>query len=398
MKVLDTDFARNFIRLCNDGFVKGWHEANGGNVSYRLTREEVADVKSNFNAKQWVHLDVALPDLAGECFLITASGSMFRSITHEPKRMLGVIEIDLTGTSWRECWGFKDGGAPTSELVLHLLAHQARKVATDLENRVIYHAHPENIIALTCVLPPQASGYFRLLSSHLTEMHIVFPQGIGVVPWHLPGSSELALSVADCMKVDSVVLVPQHGVFVSGNSLDEAFGRLETLEKASSIVLKTRAAGGPNIQPHPVEPVVRLDEESSMQASILPCDSQQQAVNGGAAQASSSPENVSQTQPLIPKIETNMPELSVDEVLQNFPGAIEGAGFTPMPQVVSVEEQANVAYAEQPIAAEGVVMQGYQAPTGYGQAPYQGQAANAQELQAQPEYHFYPKGIAQQAQ
>ena len=31
MKVLDTGFAREFIRLCNDGWQFGWHESNGGN-------------------------------------------------------------------------------------------------------------------------------------------------------------------------------------------------------------------------------------------------------------------------------------------------------------------------------------------------------------------------------
>ena len=40
MKVLETEFAKGFIRLADDGFRQGWHERNGGNLSYRLTREE----------------------------------------------------------------------------------------------------------------------------------------------------------------------------------------------------------------------------------------------------------------------------------------------------------------------------------------------------------------------
>lgn len=41
MKVLDTKFVRGFIKMAEDGFQQGWHERNGGNLSYRLKEEEV---------------------------------------------------------------------------------------------------------------------------------------------------------------------------------------------------------------------------------------------------------------------------------------------------------------------------------------------------------------------
>ena len=27
---------KGFIRMCNDGWLQGWHERNGGNLTYRL--------------------------------------------------------------------------------------------------------------------------------------------------------------------------------------------------------------------------------------------------------------------------------------------------------------------------------------------------------------------------
>ena len=36
MKVLDAEFVKGFIRLCDDGFHQNWHERNGGNLSYRI--------------------------------------------------------------------------------------------------------------------------------------------------------------------------------------------------------------------------------------------------------------------------------------------------------------------------------------------------------------------------
>ena len=41
MKVLDAEFVQGFIRMANDGWEQGWHERNGGNLSYRIRPEEV---------------------------------------------------------------------------------------------------------------------------------------------------------------------------------------------------------------------------------------------------------------------------------------------------------------------------------------------------------------------
>ncbi len=44
MKVLDTKFMQGFIKMADDGFHLGWHERNGGNLSYRMTTHEVESV------------------------------------------------------------------------------------------------------------------------------------------------------------------------------------------------------------------------------------------------------------------------------------------------------------------------------------------------------------------
>lgn len=51
MKFLDAEFVKGFIRMANDGWEQGWHERNGGNLSYRVKPEEVESVKENFAAK-----------------------------------------------------------------------------------------------------------------------------------------------------------------------------------------------------------------------------------------------------------------------------------------------------------------------------------------------------------
>ena len=35
MRVLDAEFVKDFMRMAGDGWDQGWHERNGGNLSYR---------------------------------------------------------------------------------------------------------------------------------------------------------------------------------------------------------------------------------------------------------------------------------------------------------------------------------------------------------------------------
>ena len=59
MKVLDSEFAKDFIKLADDGWKHGFHERNGGNLSYRIKPEEVDEVKedlANNGAAKVIHV------------------------------------------------------------------------------------------------------------------------------------------------------------------------------------------------------------------------------------------------------------------------------------------------------------------------------------------------------
>ena len=53
MRFLDAEFVQGFIRMADDGWKQGWHERNGGNLSYRVKEEEVKSVKENFGQGEW---------------------------------------------------------------------------------------------------------------------------------------------------------------------------------------------------------------------------------------------------------------------------------------------------------------------------------------------------------
>ena len=45
MKVLEAKFVQGFMRMADDGWNQGWHERNGGNLTYRIKKEEVQSVR-----------------------------------------------------------------------------------------------------------------------------------------------------------------------------------------------------------------------------------------------------------------------------------------------------------------------------------------------------------------
>lgn len=94
------------------------------------------------------------------------------------------------------------------------------------------------MIAVSSVLPVDARAYSRALWKVMTECVVIFPEGVGVLPWMMPGGSDIAVATSELMNDYQSVVWSQHGIFCAGNTLDDAFGLLHTIEKASEIYLK----------------------------------------------------------------------------------------------------------------------------------------------------------------
>ena len=239
MNILEQEFIKGFIRMCSDGFRQGWHERNGGNLTYRMKDEEVKCVQSVFSYQRaWEDIGTEVPELANEYFLVTGSGKYFRNVELDPKANIGIVEIDETGTKYHVVWGLIDGAVPTSELPTHLMNHAIKKMVTDNQHRVIYHCHTTNVIALTFVLPLKDEIFTRELWEMATECPVVFPAGIGVVSWMVPGGREIAVATSALMKDYDVAIWAHHGIFCSGSDFDTTFGLAHTVEKSAEILVK----------------------------------------------------------------------------------------------------------------------------------------------------------------
>ncbi|WP_312470591.1 rhamnulose-1-phosphate aldolase [Neobacillus sp.] len=244
----------------------GWDERNGGNISYIVKEEEIEDNIDLKKITRQIPIDFEMGSslLDGKLFVVTASGSYFRNMLEFPEQNIGIIRLDLKGRNMDVLWGLEGGSVPTSELPTHLLSHETR-LLVDPNHRIILHNHATNIVALTLREPAVEKKVSLLLWKTLTECIFIFPEGVGVVPWMVPGTVNLGRATSKKMQQYRIVIWPGHGILAAGNSIDEAFGLIETVEKAAKVYL----LAGPNAE------YLLTDEQL-----ILLCNEYQIPVNG----------------------------------------------------------------------------------------------------------------------
>ena len=249
MSILETPALQAFIACAHNGWLQGWHERNGGNLSYRMTGDEANACRPWFNETgPWLPLGVAAPSLAGEYFIVTGTNRYFQNIKDKPEENIGVAQLNDAGDAYRIVWGLTAGHMPTSEFPTHILNHSVRAAATQGKSRVIYHAHPADVIALSFVLPATARAFSRALWQAMAECVIIFPDGVGVVPFMVCGGAEIARATAKEMERFAAVIWGQHGIFCAGEDFDSTFGMLHAIDKAAQIQLKVMSTGLPVLQ------------------------------------------------------------------------------------------------------------------------------------------------------
>ena len=140
------------------------------------------------------------------------------------------------GTTAELLWGYSDGGRFTSELPAHLMSHMAR-LKKDPQNRVIMHTHPTNTLAMTHVHELDDKKFTHTIWEMCTECIVVFPDGIGVLPWMVCGNNEIGEATAQKMEEYRLVVWGLHGIYGAGRDMDETFGLIETVEKAAQLYM-----------------------------------------------------------------------------------------------------------------------------------------------------------------
>ena len=242
--IMTAPFVREMCATAANMYRLGWDERNGGNISYMLDEKEVKEYLDIDNVIREIPLmgvnevDFDITPLIGKYFIVTGTGKYFKNVEGDPETNLGIVRIAKGGKNIELLWGYKDGGRPTSEFPAHMMSHIAR-LKVDPLNRVVIHSHPTNTLAMNYVHELDEKKFTHSLWEMCTECIVVFPEGVGVLPWMLCGTTEIGKATAEKMKEFRLVVWAMHGIYGAGKTLDETFGLIETVEKAAQIYMLT---------------------------------------------------------------------------------------------------------------------------------------------------------------
>ena len=234
---IESKFVKEISEITANMYRQGWDERNGGNISYMI---DAKDVREFFPEDKFIR-DIEMGFIADEIlrnkyFLVTGTGKYFKNIIKDPENNLGLVKISNDGKVAHLLWGFSDGGKFTSEFPAHLMSHAVR-LKVNPKNRVIMHTHPTYTICMGACLPADEVIFTRKLWKSNTEAVVVFPEGIGVLPCMVCGTTEIGVATAEKMKNHRIVSWTNHGIYGAGNDIDEAFGLIETVEKTAQIYM-----------------------------------------------------------------------------------------------------------------------------------------------------------------
>ncbi|MBO1299824.1 MULTISPECIES: rhamnulose-1-phosphate aldolase [Enterococcus] len=243
LAMLHAPFVKEMIQATTNMYRLGWDERNGGNITYLLEEAQVLPFIDPTKVLRTLPLAFDAQQLAGKYFLVTGSGKYFKNMQEAPEENLGLIRVTGDGHAIDILWGLAPDAVPTSELPSHFMSHIAR-LSVDPDNRIVMHCHATHLLAMTFSHPLSEREFTRTLWQMCTECLVVFPEGISVIPWLVPGSNEIGEATAAKMKETRLVVWPQHGIYGSGKDMDETFGLIETAEKAAQVYTIVMAQGG----------------------------------------------------------------------------------------------------------------------------------------------------------
>ncbi|MBC7230886.1 MAG: class II aldolase/adducin family protein [Actinobacteria bacterium] len=137
-------------------------------------------------------------------------------------------------------------GYPTTETPMHLRLYR------ELEDiGGVVHAHPPVATAFAVAGKP--------LDLHLIPEAVIFLGEVPLVPFHPPGSPELAEAIVPYLADHDAVLLENHGVLCWGSDVEQAYHRLETVEFCAQVTFTSQQLGGARELPAgPLENLLNL--------------------------------------------------------------------------------------------------------------------------------------------
>ncbi|MBN2116164.1 MAG: class II aldolase/adducin family protein [Anaerolineales bacterium] len=225
----------------------GAAEGAAGNLSICL--REPVEVVRRFPHVQTVELPLPAPDLAGATLIVTGSGRRLREVADAPLANLACILVEAGGRTGKM---FSAPDPPfkrvTSEFNSHLAVHHDQMRSKDIKFHAIVHGQPPYLTFLSHLPDYQDEQYLnRHLLRWQPETILNFPEGIGILPFLLPGSAQLTVETMLALREHRIVIWSRHGVMARAeDSLYHALDLIEYAETAAHYEYLNLTAGEPS--------------------------------------------------------------------------------------------------------------------------------------------------------
>lgn len=220
---------------------KGWAERNGGNITVNVTEYADEAIRQMPAISQPISIGCVLPQLKECYFYCKGTGKRMRDLARRPMENGSIIRI------LDDCASYviiaDNPVMPTSELPSHLSLHNYL-LESGSTYKACVHTHPIELVAMshnnrflnTEVLT-------KTLWSMIPETLAFAPLGMGVVPYAMPSSIELAEATLEQIKKYDVVLWEKHGALAVGTDVMDAFDQIDVLNKSANIYMCARNMG-----------------------------------------------------------------------------------------------------------------------------------------------------------
>jgi L-fuculose-phosphate aldolase len=192
--MIDQRLYEEFRDIGRDIFVTGLTSSHGGNMSVRV----------------------------GDRIIIKRRGAQFGRL-----KISDFVETKLFG---------KDSGITraSTELIVH------RAIYENTSALAVIHSHPKTAIALSLsrdeIIPIDNEGSYLLRKIPVVSVEMA------------SGSQEMANAVSEALQGYKIIMQRGHGCFAIGQTLEEAYHWVSTLEEVSDIILEHKLLGEPLIE------------------------------------------------------------------------------------------------------------------------------------------------------
>lgn len=200
-------------------------EGAAGNISAYFGWE--IEPEALFPEAQPYDLPYPVPELAGGTIIATGSGRRLREVFDSAEENLAAVTISADGAS------AVIRSSPrrlferlTSEFNSHLAVHRDRVTQEQTAFHALVHAQPVHLTYLSHISRYQDERY---LNQHILRWEpegiCQIPEGVGFLPFAVPGSEELKQANVAKLRANRIVLWAKHGVMArSDTSVKKACG------------------------------------------------------------------------------------------------------------------------------------------------------------------------------